>query len=58
VTTREALKYKDVELISIVDIDEIVMDFGKNLEGFVKFNKGSLSDTRVETVIANAALFR
>jgi spermidine synthase len=53
VTTREALKYKDVESITTVDIDEVVMEFGKSLDGFVKFNKGSLSDPRVKTVIAD-----
>ncbi len=53
VTTREALKYEDVESITAVDIDDVVMEFGKSLEGLVEFNRSALNDPKVETVIAD-----
>ncbi|WP_372631831.1 spermidine synthase [Cohnella sp.] len=53
VTTREALKYEEVESITTVDIDEAVFEFGKRLEGLVRFNRGALLDPRVETVVAD-----
>jgi spermidine synthase len=57
VTTREALKYEDVESITTVDIDEIMMEIGRSLEGLVKFNKGALRHPKVETVIADGRQF-
>ncbi|MET3699731.1 spermine/spermidine synthase [Bacillus oleivorans] len=57
ITTREALKYPEVNKITTVDIDEIMMDFGKNLEPLVKFNKGSLNHPKVKTVIEDGRKF-
>ncbi|KIL36611.1 spermidine synthase [Cohnella kolymensis] len=57
VTTREALKYPEVESVTVVDIDEIMMNFGKKVEGLVRFNQGALNHSKVETVIADGREF-
>ncbi|MFJ8265062.1 spermidine synthase [Peribacillus asahii] len=57
ITTREALKYPEVKEITTVDIDSIMMDFGKNLEPLVKFNKGALNHPKVRTVIEDGRKF-
>ncbi|MGG6440037.1 spermidine synthase [Saccharococcus caldoxylosilyticus] len=51
ITTREALRYPEVKEITTVDIDPMMMDFGKNLEALVKFNEGSLHHPKVRTVV-------
>jgi len=51
ITTREILKYPDVKEVTAVDIDSVMVDFGKNLEPLVKFNEGSLNNSKVNTVI-------
>lgn len=53
ITTREALRYEEVESITSVDIDDIMLHYGKNLDRLVEFNKGSLSHRKVRTVIAD-----
>ena len=57
ITTREALRYPEVNEITAVDIDSTIMDFGKNLEPIVKFNKGSLNHPKVRTVIQDGRIF-
>ena len=57
ITTREALRYEDVEKVTTIDIDDVMIDFGKNLERLVEFNKGSLNHSKVETVIADGRTF-
>jgi spermidine synthase len=57
VTTREALRYPEVYEITAVDIDATIMDFGRNLEPIVRFNKGSLNNPKVRTVIQDGRIF-
>jgi spermidine synthase len=57
ITTREALRYEDVEKITTIDIDDVMIDFGKNLDRLVEFNKGSLNHPKVETIIADGRNF-
>jgi spermidine synthase len=57
ITTREVLRYPEVKEITTVDIDSIMMDFGKNLEALVKFNEGALNHSKVRTVIEDGRNF-
>lgn len=57
ITTREALLYADVEKIVTLDIDEVMVDFGKSLEPLVQFNKGSLNHPKVQIVIEDGRKF-
>ncbi|WNS76280.1 spermidine synthase [Bacillus sp. DTU_2020_1000418_1_SI_GHA_SEK_038] len=57
ITTREALRYSEVEKITTLDIDEVMIDFGKNLEPLVKFNKGSMNHPKVQTVVEDGRKF-
>ncbi|MHB8125010.1 MAG: spermidine synthase [Desulfitobacteriaceae bacterium] len=57
ITTREALLYPEVNEITAVDIDATIMDYGKNLEPIVRFNKGSLNNPKVRTVIQDGRIF-
>jgi len=57
ISTREALRYPEVNELTAVDIDATIMDFGKNLEPLVKFNKGSLNNPKVRTVIQDGRMF-
>lgn len=57
VTTREVLRYAEVEDITTVDVDEVMLDFGKNLDGLVKFNKNSLNHPKVRTVMEDGRKF-
>ncbi|KRE48955.1 spermidine synthase [Paenibacillus sp. Soil724D2] len=57
ITTREVLRYRDVKAITVVDIDSIMMELGKNLKPLVKFNKGSLRNPKVRTVIQDGRAF-
>ncbi len=57
ITTREALRYPEVNEITAVDIDSTIMDFGKNLEPLVRFNQGSLNNPKVRTVIQDGRRF-
>ena len=57
ITAREALLYPEVNEITAVDFDATIMDFGKNLEPLVKFNKGSLNHPKVRTVIQDGRAF-
>lgn len=57
ITTREVLLYPEVEEITVVDIDPVMMEFGKTLEALVKFNKGSLNHPKVRTVVEDGRAF-
>lgn len=57
ITTREILKYPEVKEITAVDIDSVMVDFGKTLEPLVKFNEGSLNNPKVKTVIEDGRKF-
>lgn len=57
ITTREVLRYRDVKSITVVDIDSVMMDLGKNLKPLVKFNKGSLRNPKVRTVVQDGRTF-
>ncbi|MFC0271408.1 spermidine synthase [Metabacillus herbersteinensis] len=57
ITTREALLYSDVEKITTLDIDEVMVDFGKKLKPLVRFNKGSLNHPKVQTIIEDGRKF-
>jgi spermidine synthase len=57
ITTREALRYREVKAITVVDIDAVMMDIGKKLKPLVKFNKGSLNNPKVRTVIQDGRSF-
>jgi spermidine synthase len=57
ITAREVLRYPEVKEVTAVDIDAAIMDFGKNLEPIVRFNKGSLNNPKVRTVIQDGRVF-
>jgi spermidine synthase len=57
INTREILKYPEVQEITVVDIDTVMFDFGKNLEPLVKFNEGALNNSKVNTVIEDGRKF-
>ncbi|MGG1657896.1 spermidine synthase [Brevibacillus sp. NRS-1366] len=57
ITTREVLLYPDVGEITVVDIDPVMMEFGKTLEELVKFNQGSLNHPKVRTVVEDGRAF-
>jgi spermidine synthase len=57
ITTREVLRYRDVKAIKVVDIDAIMMNLGKKLKPLVKFNKGSLNNPKVQTIIKDGRAF-
>ena len=57
ITTREALQYSEVENITTLDIDEVMVDFGKNLAPLVEFNEGALNDPKVRTIIEDGRGF-
>jgi spermidine synthase len=51
ITTRETLRYPGVKAITVVDIDAIMISLGKKLKPLVKFNKGSLNNPKVQTIV-------
>lgn len=57
ITTREVLRYKGVKEIKVVDIDSFMMKMGKRFKPLVKFNKGSLNNPKVRTVIKDGRAF-
>jgi spermidine synthase len=57
ITTREVLRYRGVKAITVVDIDAIMMKLGKTLKPLVKFNKGSLNNPKVKTIIKDGRAF-
>jgi spermidine synthase len=57
ITTREVLRYRDVKTVTVVDIDAIMMELGKKLVPLVRFNKGSLKNPKVRTVIQDGRAY-
>lgn len=57
ITTREALRYSEVKAITVVDIDSKMLNIGKKLKPLVKFNKGSLNNAKVQTIIQDGRSF-
>lgn len=57
ITTREVLRYRDVKSVTVVDIDAEMMKLGKKLKPLMKFNKGSLNNPKVKTVIQDGRAF-
>jgi spermidine synthase len=57
ITTREVLRYPEVKEITAVDSDANIMGIGKNLEPIVRFNKGSLNNPKVRTIIQDGRIF-
>jgi spermidine synthase len=57
ITTREALRYSEVQEITAVDADAVMMDLGKNLKPLVKFNKGALNNPKVQTIVEDGRSF-
>jgi spermidine synthase len=54
---REALKYKDVEKITLVDLDPAVVRLGKEQPELQALNQGALHDKRVHIVTEDAYRF-
>ena len=54
---REVAKYADVKAITLVDLDEAIIDLARTHSVFVTANKKSLTDPRVNVVIDDAAAF-
>lgn len=57
ITTREALRYADVGRITTVDIDEAMMNFGKQVDSIIAFNDNALNHPKVTTVIDDGREF-
>jgi len=57
ITAREALRYPDVESVTAVDLDPIIVELGRTFEPFVRFTEGSLHDPRVTTVLDDGRSF-
>jgi spermidine synthase len=54
---REILRYKNIEHVTLVDLDPAMTGAFTNREELVKLNGGSLSDKRVRVVNADAAVW-
>lgn len=57
ITTCEALRYTEVEKVVTLDIDDVMVNFGKKLKPLVKFNHGSLNQPKVKTIIEDGRRF-
>lgn len=53
-TVREILKHKEVQEVVIVDIDDKIVNVGKNI---LNIDNGALKDPRVKIIVANAIDF-
>lgn len=56
-TAREVLKYKEVQSVTVVDIDKAITDLFKNNEFFKKLNDKAFSDKRIQIVNLDAWKF-
>lgn len=54
---REVLKHPEAQSITLVDIDQAIIDASKNLAFMREINQGSFFDQRVKIVIADAFKF-
>ncbi|EFM10563.1 Spermine synthase [Paenibacillus curdlanolyticus YK9] len=57
ITAREVLRYEEVESITAVDLDPLIVEMGRTFEPFVAFTRGSLNDPRVTTVLEDGRTF-
>jgi spermidine synthase len=51
---RELLKYSEIEKITLVDLDQKMIDLGKSNKIFTKINNNALNDKKVITVVEDA----
>lgn len=54
---REILKYPSVEQVSLVDLDPLMTDLGKDHPVLKKLNEGALSSEKVEVINADGFIF-
>ena len=57
ITAREVLRYKEVESVTAVDLDPIIVEMGRTFEPFIAFTRGSLNDPRVTTILEDGRAF-
>nr|WP_272898812.1 spermidine synthase [Paenibacillus sp. MMS18-CY102] len=57
ITAREVLRYKEVESVTAVDLDPIIVEMGKTFEPFLAFTRGSLNDPRVTAILEDGRTF-
>ncbi|MEW9701927.1 spermidine synthase [Paenibacillus sp. SI8] len=57
ITTREVLRYRGVKSVTVVDIDAVMIKLGKTLRSLVNFNRGSLNNPKVRTVVQDGRRF-
>lgn len=55
--TRELLKYKEVECVTLVDLDPAMTNLGQNNELFLRLNRDALNDPRVQILNKDAYIF-
>ncbi|MBD3922601.1 spermidine synthase [Paenibacillus sp. PR3] len=56
-TTREMLRYEDVETLTAVDLDPMIVELGMNYEPFVSFTNDALHDIRVNNVLGDGRTY-
>ncbi len=54
---REVFKYKDVEKVTLVDLDQNMIDLGKNHEIFKTLNQNAMNNKKLTTVTGDAFNF-
>lgn len=54
---RELLKYPEIEKITLVDLDQKMIDLGKSNDIFTEINNNALNDKKVTTVVQDAFNF-
>ncbi|CAM1350600.1 polyamine aminopropyltransferase [Tenacibaculum insulae] len=54
---REVFKYKDVEKVTLVDLDQNMIDLGKEYSVFKKLNKNAMNNPKLTTVTEDAFNF-
>lgn len=54
---RELLKYKNIEEITLVDLDSKMVEIAKNNKAFLKLNNNSLNNSRIKTIFKDAFSF-
>ncbi|MGJ8640473.1 MAG: polyamine aminopropyltransferase [Opitutaceae bacterium] len=52
---REVLKYSDVEMVTLVDLDPLMTELARNSEFFLEMNRGSLNHAKL-AILENGAL--
>ncbi|AXO79446.1 polyamine aminopropyltransferase [Olleya aquimaris] len=54
---REVLKYDNIETITLVDLDPVMLDLGKNNKTFKSINNNALNNSKIKTIAADAFTF-